>query len=63
LYETPRVATEALLEVEVTLPRRIWEPAAGRGAIAKVLREHGHEVVATDLADYGEHGQSGGRDS
>jgi hypothetical protein len=62
LYETPSVATEALLEVEVTLPRRIWEPAAGRGAIAKVLREHGHDVVATDLVDYGVHGQLGGRD-
>ena len=53
LYETPAVATEALLRVEVTLPRTIWEPAAGRGAIVRVLREHGHDVVASDLVDYG----------
>jgi len=39
------------------LPKRIWEPAAGRGAIAKVLRAHGHEVVASDLIDYGEPSQ------
>jgi hypothetical protein len=56
LYETPAVATEALLRVE-QLPRLIWEPAAGRGAIANVLRAHGHEVIASDLIDYGVPGQ------
>src|SRR5262249_24298803 len=30
----------------------IWEPACGRGAIANVLRAHGHSVVCTDLVDY-----------
>ena len=53
LYETPRCAVEALLKCEF-LPKRIWEPAAGRGSIVKVLREHGHEVLASDLVDYGE---------
>jgi hypothetical protein len=53
LYETPPVATEALLRVE-TLPQRIWEPAAGRGAVARVLRQAGHAVTASDLIDYGE---------
>jgi hypothetical protein len=52
LYETPAVAVEALLRVE-TLPRRLWEPAAGRGAIVNVLRAAGHEVVASDIANYG----------
>jgi hypothetical protein len=52
LYETPSVAIEALLRVE-QIPHRIWEPACGRGAIVNVLRAHGHEVVATDLVDYG----------
>ncbi len=52
LYETPAVAVEALLRHE-PLPHRIWEPACGRGAIVNVLRAHGHEVVATDLVDYG----------
>jgi hypothetical protein len=53
LYETPVVAVEALLRVEKDLPQQIWEPAAGRGAIVRVLREHGHQVVASNLVDYG----------
>ena len=52
LYETPPEATQALLRVE-TLPRLIWEPAAGRNAISDVLRAAGHDVVCTDLVDYG----------
>jgi len=52
LYETPTPAVEALLRVE-QLPHRIWEPACGRGAIVKVLRAAGHDVVASDLIDYG----------
>ena len=52
LYETPPEATRALLQVE-RLPHRIWEPACGPGAIARVLRDAGHAVVATDLVDYG----------
>ena len=51
-HETPRVAAEALLGVEeITGP--IWEPACGLGAISKVLIEHGHSVVSTDLVDRG----------
>src|SRR5712675_190091 len=46
LYETPRVATEAL-------PTTIWEPSAGRGAIVRVLRDRGHAVIGSDVADYG----------
>jgi hypothetical protein len=52
LYETHPVAIRALLEVEA-VPARIWEPACGPGAIVRVLRDAGHEVVATDLVDYG----------
>jgi hypothetical protein len=52
LYETPPVALKALLAVE-GLPRRIWEPAAGRGAIVEVLASRGYDVVASDIADYG----------
>ena len=52
LYETPAVAVRALLRVE-NIPHCVWEPAAGRGAIVRVLRDHGHVVVATDIADYG----------
>lgn len=52
LYETPACAVETLLRVEL-LPLWVWEPAAGRGAIARVLRDHGHVVIASDLIDYG----------
>lgn len=53
LYETPACAVEALLKVEL-LPLWVWEPAAGRGAIVRVLRDHGHVVLASDLIDYGD---------
>ena len=51
LYETPELATLALLRAE-PLPRKIWEPACGPGAIVRVLRDAGHRVIATDLIDY-----------
>jgi hypothetical protein len=53
LYETPKVATLALLAVE-PLPPRILEPACGRGAISKVLRGAGHSVFENDIVDYGQ---------
>lgn len=51
-YPTPPEATRALLSVE-RFDGSIWEPACGEGAIASVLRDAGHTVVATDLVDYG----------
>lgn len=58
-YPTPPEATRALLSVE-SFDGTIWEPACGEGHIAKVLAATGHEVVSTDLVDYG-FGE-GGRD-
>ena len=52
LYETPDVATLALLRHEA-IPRRVWEPACGPGAIVQVLRQAGHDVTATDLVEWG----------
>jgi hypothetical protein len=52
LYETPAVATEALLRSE-SLPNVIWEPACGPGSIVRSLRQSGRTVIATDLVDYG----------
>lgn len=60
-YETPPVAVEALMKVE-KLPFLIWEPACGPGAIVRVLRAHGHDVLATDLIDYGCPDSFGGHD-
>ncbi len=51
-YPTPPEATRALLSVE-KFEGSIWEPACGEGAIAKVLADTGHKVVATDLVEYG----------
>lgn len=52
LYETPDVAIAALCQSR-TLPQKIWEPACGPGQIVRFLRGAGHDVVATDLVDYG----------
>lgn len=52
LYETPAVATEALLRVE-KIPHCVFEPCAGRSAIANALRAHGHTVTRNDIVDYG----------
>ena len=35
------------------IPRRVWEIAAGTGAIVMPLREAGHIVTASDIFDYG----------
>lgn len=51
LYQTPVEAVRALAGVE-RLPPRIWEPACGPGAIARTLRQIGHDVIATDLVNY-----------
>lgn len=51
-YPTPPEATRALLSVE-SFDGSIWEPACGDGAIAKILKAHGHAVVPTDLNAYG----------
>jgi hypothetical protein len=54
-YRTPESVTEALLR-RVRLPKGIWEPCCGDGAMARVLEAHGHHVVSTDLVyrGYGE---------
>ena len=51
-YSTPPVAVHALLRVE-KLPRKIWEPTAGSGAIVETLRAAGYAVHASDLHDWG----------
>lgn len=48
LYQTPPHATEALLRVE-QFKGEVWEPASGRGAIAKVLEGHELRVTSSDI--------------
>jgi hypothetical protein len=61
LYETPECAVRALLKVE-SFAGAIWEPACGPGAIVRTLREAGHKVIATDIADHGCPDSTGGID-
>ena len=56
-YPTPPEGTRALLCAE-TFDGPIWEPAAGNGAISKVLEAAGYKVISTDLIDRG-YGESG----
>ena len=56
-YPTPTEAVEALIGVE-KLPKDIWECACGDGAISKPLIANNHNVISTDLNDWG-YGKSG----
>ena len=47
-YATDPQAVEMLLDLE-PFAQVIWEPACGEGHISKVLADHGHEVISTDL--------------
>jgi hypothetical protein len=47
-YQTPPCATLALMQAEA-LPPRLWEPCAGGGSIVRVLRDAGHNVIASDI--------------
>lgn len=51
-YRTPEIAVTRLLAVE-KFRGTVWEPAAGDGAIASVLRGNGARVVGTDLVKRG----------
>jgi hypothetical protein len=48
-YPTPSWVIDALAEHVELASRRIWEPAAGDGRMAKALAAHGAQVFATDI--------------
>jgi len=53
-YFTCPEATASLIALEYDrLPQRLWEPAAGDGAIVDLLRATGRAVIASDIHDYG----------
>ncbi|TPM53249.1 hypothetical protein FJ959_22215 [Mesorhizobium sp. B2-2-4] len=53
-YGSPYAALPPLLVAEgKRLPRTIWEPAAGNGALVLPLRNRGYHVHATDLNNWG----------
>lgn len=50
-YPTPSDVTIALMDF-LQLPKcKIWEPACGDGAMAKVISRYGHVVWPTDIRD------------
>ena len=51
-YATDPQCVRDLLEHE-DFNIHIWEPAVGGGHIAYVLKENGHEVIASDIVDRG----------
>lgn len=57
-YRSPAAVTQNLLEVWKPRSKTVWEPACGNGAMAEVIKEHGYDVIASDLHDYG-YGQTG----
>lgn len=53
-YASPYAALPPLLMAEGRkLPRTLWEPAAGNGALVIPLRNRGYTVHATDLRNWG----------
>lgn len=53
-YPSPYAALPPLLVMEGRrLPRRLWEPSCGNGALVVPLRNRGYTVTATDLHDWG----------
>ncbi len=49
-YATDPIAVELLLEKESFAPL-VWECACGEGHLSNVLKEHGYQVLSTDLID------------
>ena len=49
-YQTPSGAVQALVDKGLackSIP--VWEPMAGNGAIAKVLKQNGYNVMTSDI--------------
>jgi hypothetical protein len=52
-FQTPNYATELLVPFIPKYIHNIWEPACGEYKITNVLREHGYNIISTDIM-YGE---------
>lgn len=52
LYTTDPKCVDDLLERE-NFDRKIWEPACGLGHISDALKNHGFDVMSTDINDWG----------
>jgi hypothetical protein len=62
-YASPYAALPPLLVAEGNrLPKTLWEPACGNGALVVPLRNRGFSVVATDMHEWGCPGAETGLD-
>jgi hypothetical protein len=55
-YWTQAYCTQWMLDAGLVRERRksvTWEPCAGIGSIAHILKKGGHDVLATDIHDHG----------
>lgn len=59
-YPTPENVTHALMQFlhdrgNFYFDRKlnIWEPACGNGAMSKVIETYGHNVISSDIGNYG----------
>lgn len=50
---SPRAIDELLKYQDLQLPGKIWEPSCGTGCLSDRLKQHGYDVVSTDLIDRG----------
>ena len=51
-YQTPIGATQALIDSDLLRKSlKIWEPMAGNGAIAEVLKQSNYDVVCSDVVE------------
>ena len=51
-YATDPKAIDALVGYDgITLPHTIWEPSCGTGQLSERLKQHGFDVISTDLID------------
>ncbi|WWT40033.1 hypothetical protein [Nostoc phage Nsp-JY10] len=57
-YQTPRVATIALLAHE-SFTSTIWEPSCGFNAIGRVFEAQGYDVLLSDIEDRGTVSEAG----
>tara|TARA_R110000868_G_scaffold1311_1_gene10148 strand:- start:331 stop:939 length:609 start_codon:yes stop_codon:yes gene_type:complete len=62
-YASPLEAVDSFIAIEEPyLPRHLWEPACGDGAMVMPLRQKGYSVLASDLVARGCPDSSAGQD-
>lgn len=51
-YQTPSGAIQALIDMDLlSRSLKVWEPMAGNGAIAEVLKQNSYDVFSSDIVE------------